>query len=204
MTDIPEVEFFFDVVSPYSYLASTQFPGLVERTGARVRWRPFFLAGVMQATGNTPPAQLLPRGRWLYEDVKRWADQYGVPLRLNSVFPLNTLSAQRTLLATEEIHGYEAMEKLAVRLFAAAWAEDEDVSNGDTIAFCVNRCGLDVKKLMHRDGEDELKQKLKDVTAEAVKRGAFGAPTFFVGDTMFFGNDRLHHLETHLLSLEAG
>ena len=201
MTDIPEVELFFDVVSPYSYLASTQIPGLRERTGAKVRWRPFFLAGVMQATGNAPPAQLPPRGRWLYEDVQRWAEQYGVPMRMNSAFPLNTLSAQRTLVATEEIHGYEAMEKLAVRFFAAAWAEDEDLSNGDTIALCVNQLGLDVRKLMRRVGEDDLKQKLKDVTAEAVKRGAFGAPTFFVGDTMFFGNDRLHHLEQHLLSL---
>lgn len=199
MTEIPEVELFFDVVSPYSYLACTQIPGLRERTGATVRWRPFFLAGVMQATGNTPPIEPPPRGRWLHEDVRRWAEQYGVPLRISSHFPLDTLSAQRTLVATEEIHGYEAMEKLAVRLFAAAWVEDEDVSNGDTIALCVNQLGLDVKKLMRRVGEADLEQKLKDVTAEAVRRGAFGAPTFFVGDAMFFGNDRLHHLETHLL-----
>lgn len=198
MTQEREVDFFFDVGSPYSYLAATQMPGLRERTGATVAWRPFLLGGVFQATGNEMPARLPKKAAFMLADLDRWAAQYGVPFRMNSHFPVHTLAAQRTLLAADELFGQEAVERLAMALFEAMWVDDEDVSSGDAIAFRVNRCGLDARALMKRVGEDDLKQKLKDVTAEAVERGAFGAPTFFVGDQMFWGNDRLHMLEEHL------
>jgi 2-hydroxychromene-2-carboxylate isomerase len=198
MSETREADFFFDVGSPYSYLAATQVPGLRERTGAVVRWRPFLLGGAFQLTGNEMPARVAAKARYMLADLHRWAEQYGVPFRMSSHFPVNTLSAQRTLLAADELHGQEAVEKLAMELFEAMWVDDEDVSSGDCIAFRVNRCGLDAQKLAARIGEDELKQRLKDVTAEAVERGAFGAPTFFVGDAMFWGNDRLHMVEEHL------
>lgn len=198
MTETREVELFFDVGSPYSYLAATQMPGLRERTGATVVWRPLLLGGVFQLTGNDMPARLASKAKFMLADLDRWAAQYGVPFRMNSHFPVKTLSAQRVLLATDELYGQEAVERLAMSLFEAMWVDDEDVSSGDAIAFRVNRCGLDARALMARVGEDDLKQKLKDVTAEAVERGAFGVPTFFVGDAMFWGNDRLHMVEEHL------
>lgn len=198
MSETREVELFFDVGSAYSYLACTQVPGLRERTGVPVRWRPFLLGGAFQLTGNEMPARIAAKARWMLTDLHRWAEEYGVPFRMSSHFPVNTLSAQRTLLAADELYGQEAVEKLAMELFGAMWIDDEDVSSGDCIAFHVNRCGLDARRLARRIGEDELKQRLQEVTAEAVERGAFGAPSFFVGDAMFWGNDRLHMLEAHL------
>jgi 2-hydroxychromene-2-carboxylate isomerase len=198
MTETREVELFFDVGSPYSYLAATQVPGLRERTGLPVRWRPFLLGGAFRLTGNDMPARVAAKGRYMLTDLHRWAEHYGVPFRMNSHFPVNTLAAQRTLLAADERYGQEAVENLAKAFFEAMWVDDEDLSSGDAVAYRVNRCGLDARELAQRVGEDELKQKLKDVTAEAVERGAFGAPTFFVGDAMFWGNDRMPMLEEHL------
>ncbi|HJL18066.1 MAG TPA: 2-hydroxychromene-2-carboxylate isomerase [Sandaracinaceae bacterium LLY-WYZ-13_1] len=198
MTDTPEVDFFFDVGSPYSYLASTQLPGLRERTGARVRWRPFLLGGAFALTGNDMPARVSAKARYMLTDLERWAARYGVPFRMSSHFPVNTLHAQRLLLAAEEAGGAEAIERLAAAFFEGLWADDEDLSAPDVLAARVRAAGLDADALAARIAEPDLKQKLKDVTAEAVERGAFGAPTFFAGDAMFFGNDRMDMLEDHL------
>ncbi|MEQ8459543.1 MAG: 2-hydroxychromene-2-carboxylate isomerase [Sandaracinaceae bacterium] len=198
MSESSTVDFYFDVGSPYTYLAATQIDGLVERTGATVVWKPMLLGGVFQLTGNAPPARVAAKGKWMLSDLSLWAERYGVPFHMNPHFPVNTLSAQRALTAAEELHGQEAMQKLARVFMDGMWVERADMSDGDELAFRVNRAGGDAGKLMRRVGEDELKQKLKDVTQEAVDRGAFGSPSFFVGERLFFGNDRLDLLERHL------
>lgn len=192
-----EIELFFDIGSPYSYLAFTQLARL-RATGARVRLRPFLLGGVFKEAGNDMPARVPNKARWMLGDLHRWAKRYGVPFRMNSRFPVNTLAAQRALVAAEKIHGPEVMEKLAAELYRAMWADDRDVNSGDEIAACANAAGADAGKLAAAVGEPAIKEALKDATSEAVKRGAFGAPTFFVGDAMFWGNDRIELIEEHL------
>lgn len=191
MTDPRTIELFFDVGSPYSYLASTQVARIREQTGVPLEMRPFLLGAVMKETGNDTPARVAPKARYMLDDLMRWAARYGVPFRMSSRFPQNTLAAQRALVAAEQLFGPEAMERLAHGLFAAAWVEDRDVSSGDELALCVNEAGLDARALAEAIGSQPVKDALRETTAEAVRRGAFGAPTFFFGDLMVWGNDRI-------------
>ena len=97
-----QVEFFFDYVSPFSYLADSQLAGLAERTGATILYRPFLLGGVMQATGNSPPMAVPAKGKYTAVDIPRWVAHYGVELNPNPHFPVNTLAAMRGALASVE------------------------------------------------------------------------------------------------------
>ena len=189
------IEFFFDVGSPYSYLAATQVPALAERTGAEVRWRPFLLGGVFKAAGNDMPARVPAKARWMLADLAANAAHLGVPFRMNSHFPVSTLAAQRALVAAESQFGPEVVPTFAMVLFRAMWVEDRDVSVGDELAACAAEAGLEVARLTPHVQSDETKARLKEITEEAVSRGAFGAPTFFVGQQMFFGHDRLFLVE---------
>lgn len=178
---MPALEFFFDIVSPYSYLASTRVHALAASAGVDVRWRPFFLGGVMKATGNQPPASLPARAPYMLRDLQRWAARGGVPFRFPSRFPVSTLSAQRALVGLEGA----ALEGAARGLFQAYWAEDRAIDDPAVIADVI---GVDAAA---EATTAEAKAALRTATDEAVARGAFGAPSFFVGDELFFGNDRL-------------
>lgn len=188
-----EVEFFYDVVSPYSYLAATQIEGIVADCGATVRFRPFFLGGLMKAVGNQPPANLRPRGRYMFTDLQRWADYYGVPYSFPSRFPMMTLAAQRGLMAFEG----EELKARTHALFRAYWAEDRDINDKDVL---VDVLGADA---VAHSKTAAAKHGLIDATTEAEQRGAFGAPTLFIGEEMWFGNDRLPFLEQRLRELVA-
>ena len=190
-----QLEFFFDYVSPFSYLANSRLPALVERTGAELVYRPFFLGGVMQATGNQPPATLPARAKYMPADIARWVRRYGVPFRFNSSFPMNTLHAMRGALAAQEQGTFAAYHEA---LFRAAWAEPVNLGDVAVLRDVIAKAGLDAERLIARASADQTKERLKANTAEAVLRGAFGAPTLFVGDEMFFGNDRLDFVEEAL------
>jgi 2-hydroxychromene-2-carboxylate isomerase len=190
MANEPEIEFFFDVASPYSYLASTQIDELEAETGVPVRWRPFLLGGVFESVGNSAPARLRPKARYMLEDLNRWADRYDIPFEMPSNFPVNSLSAQRVLVAAGE-RGQEAVVRLAHRLFEDYWVEGRDVSDTRVVAEAADAVGLDGDEMLDWTERDRIKDKLRSNSDEAVERGAFGAPTFFVGDEMFWGNDRL-------------
>lgn len=189
------VEFFYDYVSPFSYLADSQIPGLVQRTGAEVVYRPFFLGGVMQATGNRPPATVPAKGRYMAVDIQRWANRYGLPMTFNPHFPVNTLAAMRGALVARERGEFEPYHRA---MFRAMWQEKRDLGDRGTLAEVISGAGLDADAYLERIGAPEIKERLRANTDEAVERGAFGAPTFFVGSEMFFGNDRLDFLEEAL------
>lgn len=192
------VEFFFDVTSPYSYLASTQMDGLARRTGATIAWRPFFLGGLFGSIGNQAPALLKPRAAYMGRDLQRWARRYGVPLNWPSRFPINTIKAQRMLLALREAQGDDACAALAAAFYAAYWADDRDVADLEVLTQVADAAGFDGAALAGRTQDPAIKEALKAATAEAEERGAFGAPTFFAGGEMYFGNDRLLLLEDAL------
>ena len=198
-TPAPSVEFFFDTASPYSYLASTQVGGLSDRTGATIEWRPFFLGGLFQSIGNATPATLAPRGRYMARDLRRWAKRYGVPFNWPSRFPMNTIGAQRLLLAVQDDHGEEACGRLTAALFTAYWVDDRDLKDGEVLRDVAAGAGFDAEALLARTQEPAIKERLKGVTQEAEDRGVFGAPTFFFGEEMYFGNDRLLLLEDALM-----
>ncbi len=181
-----EIELFFDVGSSYSYLAATQMAGLSGRTGVPVRWRPFLLGAVFKATTNDLPVRVPAKARYMLADMARWAEHYGVPFRLPSRFPMLTLRTQRALTAAPA----EAVPAMALSLFATYWANDEDPTTDAAITAAAQAAGV--------DAAPATKDKLRVTTDEAVARGAFGAPSLFVGDALFWGNDRLDLLERHL------
>lgn len=189
------IEFFFDIGSSYSYLASTQMDGVSQRTGVSVRWRPFLLGAVFKATGNDLPIKLPAKARWMVSDMKLWADHYGIPARIPSRFPIVTLRAQRALCSAERLHGSEAIPTFAQALFRAYWADDKDPTADEVIGAAASSGGLDPAPIIAGIDAQETKDLLRANTDEAVKRGAFGAPSMFVGETLFFGNDRLALLE---------
>ncbi len=189
------IELFYDVVSPYSYLANTQVPKMEERLGMKVRYRPFFLGGVMKATGNQPPITLAARAPFLAKDLARWAQLYGVTLRMPSRFPALTVRAQRVLLAAEAAGGQAALRALTDAYFAAYWVDDVDINDAGELARLATASGLDGSALLAASETAEIKDALRASTDEAVARGAFGAPTFLVGDALVFGNDRIAHVE---------
>jgi 2-hydroxychromene-2-carboxylate isomerase len=196
----PTVEFFWDAISPYAYLASTQIERVAEKTGAQLVWKPFLLGGVFQATGNTPPIGVPAKGRHLADDLQRWAKHYGVPVTSPKNFPINSLLPQRVACAVPE--GPKSAE-FAKAVMLATWGEGRDTGKPDELTRVVTSIGLDAPALLARAQEQPVKDRLRAFTDEAVKRGAFGAPTFFVGNALFWGNDRLGLLEDHLRASAA-
>lgn len=190
-------DFYFDLVSPYSYLAATQLRALCERTSAHAHYKPVLLGAIMQATGNQPPLSVAvaPKQRWLLRDVKDWALHYDVPLAFPKSFPFNSLKVQRMLIAADEQGG---IVTLTHALFDALWGQGAEVMDLAKLAQCADQVGLEGAALLARTDASEVKERLKANTEEAIARGAFGAPTFAYGDRIYWGNDRMVLLEDAL------
>jgi 2-hydroxychromene-2-carboxylate isomerase len=193
-------EFFFDYGSPYSYLADSRLPALAERTGAEVRYRPMLLGGVFKATGNSSPVADPCQAKRAYGalELQRWVAHLGVPFRGNPHFPINTLLLMRTAVAAQRAGVFEPFHRA---VYPAFWAEGENLGEPEVVARIAEKAGLDARGLLEAAGDSAVKAELRATTEEAVARGAFGAPTFFVGDEMFFGNDRLDFVERALAPL---
>ncbi len=190
-----ELEFFFDVGSPASYLAWTQAPGLCRRTGATLRYRPMLLGGVFKATGNASPAAVPAKGRYSGQDMQRFARRYGVTLTMNPHFPVNTLMAMRLAAAAVDS---DQRDTVLAALFEGLWLRERDLSDIDVLGKTLTDAGLDAAHWAALAQDQTVKDRLKATTEEAVERGVFGAPTFFVGEEMFFGQDRLDFVEEAL------
>ena len=202
-TPAREIELFFDIGSAYSYLAFTQTDAIEKRTGWTVRARPFLLGGVFKATGNEMPARVVAKARHMVADMTRWASEYHIGFMIPPNFPVMTITTQRALVACDRLFGQAALRKLARGLFDAYWTEGKDVADKSVIAAIATKLDLDAAAIVTAIDAQETKDRLRTDTEEAVTRGAFGAPSFFVGDEMFFGNDRIGHLERLVSSLSA-
>lgn len=195
-----EIEFFFDVGSSYSYLAATQMPLVAQRTHTPVRWRPFLLGAVFKSTGNDLPIRVPAKAKWMLGDMHRWAKHYQIGFTMPSRFPLVTLRTQRLLAAVERAHPAE-LPTVARSLFDAFWVHNQDPTVDDVITSALTTAGLEAAPLIAAIDAQETKDHLRATTEEAVQRGAFGAPAMFVGDVLFWGNDRIPLLEAHLAAL---
>ena len=190
-----KLDYYFDYASPYSYLANTQVPGLAKRTGAEVVYRPVLLGAIIVDSKNTPPPSVPAKARYLGPDIQRWVARYQIPFRFNPNFPLNSVRLLRGALVALEDGGFEAYHEA---MFRAVWVAGTDLSDPRNIGKIARSSGLDGARLLERIEEPAIKDRLKTDTAAAVERGLFGLPTFFVGDAMFFGNDRLDFVEEAL------
>lgn len=192
-----QVEFLFDVGSPYSYLAYHRLPKIAKAKGAIIIWRPVLLGGLFQATGNRSPIEVPAKGRYSMIDLQRWANVYGVQLTMNPHFPINTLSLMRGAVAMQMRGDAEFQRYLAV-IFSAMFEVPRNMNDPAEVAAVLQAGGFDPTSFMDLISSSEVKEKLKTNTAESVARGAFGAPTFFVGEDMFWGQDRLQFVEAAL------
>lgn len=186
------IEFYFDVGSPASYLAWTQLDALAQRTGARVELKPILLGGVFMATGNSSPATVPAKGNYSRIDMQRYANRYGVTLNQNPFFPINTLHLMRGAMAYQ---GTADFERYLTTVFNAMWIDELDMGQPEVVGKVLAKGGFDPAEVMAKASDPAVKEQLKKATEEAVSRGVFGAPTFFVGDDMFFGQDRLEWVE---------
>jgi 2-hydroxychromene-2-carboxylate isomerase len=188
-------EFFFDFGSPASYLAYTQMDGIAARTGAEIVWRPMLLGGVFKATGNASPAIVPAKGKWMNADLPRFAKRYGAPYAFNPHFPINTLVMMRGAAAYE---GTAQFRPYVDAMFKAMWVDGKNMNDMPTAAGVLKAAGFDPAEFMAKAESQPAKDRLKAATEEAVARGVFGAPTTFVGEDMFFGQDRLDFVEEAL------
>jgi 2-hydroxychromene-2-carboxylate isomerase len=184
------LEFFFDFGSPTSYLAWTQLPKLAADCGARLEWKPMLLGGVFKATGNASPVMVPAKGRWMFQDMARWARRYGVPLAMNPHFPVNTLALMRGAIGMQ-LRQPADFERYVDTVFRAMWDKPCNLGDAAVLANTLQRAGFDVAAFNEMVNDPEVKAALVANTEQAVARGAFGAPTIFVGEQMFFGQDRL-------------
>jgi len=189
------LEFYFDYGSPYSYLADTQVEAIAQRAGATLVRKPMLLGGVFKATGNHSPAELPQKSAWSAFDMPMWARHYGVPFQRNPFFPVNTLALMRGAAAAQ-IDG--SFERYHPAVFKAMWVEGRNLNDIKEVASVLASAGLDAAKFGTRIQDQDVKDRLKATTEEAVARGVFGAPTCFVDKMMFFGNDRLPFVELAL------
>jgi 2-hydroxychromene-2-carboxylate isomerase len=177
-----KVEFYYDFSSPYSYLASTKIEGICAKYRAELDWRPFLIGGVYKETGNRAPLEVPAKKAYMIQDVKNWANHYGIELN----FPV----AEEQGRIRDYTH----------KLFKFYWVRNYDISQDDILRLALKELDMDHELFIKRINEQDIKDELRNETAEAVRRGAFGAPTIFVGDKMFWGNDRLLFVESCLKS----
>lgn len=193
-----QVDFYFDYGSPTSYLAYVQLPGIAKRTGVTVNYKPILLGGVLKAAGNASPMDVPAKRNWMIKDMASFARRYEVPFQYNPLFPINTLPVMRGAIYAQR-KGF--LIPYSDAMFSAMWVDARDISSPAVISEVLTEAGIDAARLMAGAQEPEIKEALKAETEAAVQRGLFGAPVLFVGEEMFFGQDRLLYAEEHLRSL---
>jgi 2-hydroxychromene-2-carboxylate isomerase len=190
------VEFLFDFGSPTSYLAYKQLPKIASRHGARIEWTPILLGGVFKATGNTSPAMVPAKARYMNNDLARFAKRYNVVLNFNTHFPVNTLTLMRGAVAYQATNQFDLYIDA---MFDAMWSHPRNLNDPGEVAHVLRDIGIKADDFLSRVERSDAKERLKANTDEAIARGVFGAPTFFVNGEMFFGQDRLDFVEEALL-----
>ncbi|MHB2061490.1 2-hydroxychromene-2-carboxylate isomerase [Pseudomonas monsensis] len=194
------VEFYFDLGSPATYLAYTQLPKLCAETDSELIYIPMLLGGVFKATGNASPAMIPAKGRYMFQDLDRYAKRYGVPLTFNPHFPINTLLLMRAVTGIQ-MRQPERFHAFIDCLFNALWVEGRPLDEPATVAALLSEHGFDPAEVLALTNDETVKAALKKNTETAVKRGVFGAPSMFIGNQMFFGQDRLDFVEQALRQL---
>ena len=184
------LEFYFDIGSPNSYLGWRRLPELAGAHGVDVVCRPVLLGGIFKATGNASPAAVPAKGRYMIADLQRHARRHAVRMRFNPHFPLNTLVMMRALTAMQ-LQTPERFADLVELLFQGVWMEARKLDDPAVLADWLAQGGFDPAGILAMAEDPAAKQALKDHTEAAVRRGVFGVPSFFVGEEMFFGQDRI-------------
>lgn len=192
-----KVEFLFDFGSPNAYLAELVIPSIERRTGVKFDYVPVLLGGIFKATGNMSPFDSL-RGiknkpEYMALETQRFIRRHDITtFRPNPFFPVNTLMLMRGAVAAQFEDVFEPYFRAA---YHHMWEEPKKMDDIEIFRAAFKSSGLDIDRLIARAQQDDVKKKLVDLTGDAVNRGAFGSPTFFVGKEMFFGKEQLRDVE---------
>lgn len=200
------VDFYFDFSSTNSYFAAFLLPEICARNDARVSWMPTHSAALFRGTGFDVMAMTPRKARYLWRDHARYAELTGLAFKKPSRFPIKTSSALRVVLAVghaapsddDGAAREQAQRGISQAIMRAYWERDEDISDRDALASIVLSAGFDGAALMKIADATPARDELAAMTEKAVARGVFGAPTFFVGNEMFWGKDRLDFVERWL------
>jgi 2-hydroxychromene-2-carboxylate isomerase len=190
-------QFMFDVGSPNAFLSHEAIPAIEARTGVKFEYVPVLLGGIFKATNNKSPAETLAgiRNKREFHEIEtqRFVRRFHVqPYVMNPFFPVNTLHLMRGAVAAQ----FEGVfEKYVDAAFFHMWVEPKKIDDPDVAREALNDWGLDAAKLFARAQDGDVKGRLIENTQSAVERGAFGSPTFFVGEEMFFGKEQLREVE---------
>ena len=190
-------DYFFDFGSLAAYLAHTQMDKIKAETGAQPIYLPMLLGAVFKATGNVSPVSVPAKGKYIFVDFKRFADNYGVPLNNNPFFPIITTTLMRILTGLQ-MRSDARMHEFMDVIFKAIWVDALNLNDPEVVERVLQEAHFDASALLQLANAPEAKDRLRDVTTQAVERGVFGAPTFFVGDQMFWGQDRIEQLKAAL------
>ncbi len=182
------VEFYYDYGSPAAYLAWTQLPKICADHNAELVRRPILLGGVFKATGNQSPVMVEKKGTWMFGDLARHAEHYGVPFVVNPYFIINTLPLMRGAMWAREAGRLAEYDQV---MFEAIWVNEKDMNDVAVIGEVLTQGGFDAAELVAAVQDANIKGQLIEATEEAVSKGLFGVPTMFVDDVMQFGQDRL-------------
>jgi 2-hydroxychromene-2-carboxylate isomerase len=202
---MPQIDFIFDFGSPNGYLAWKVLPAIAARTGATVNLIPCLLGGIFKATGNRSPVEAFAGipSKLAYEglETRRFVAKHGLSAyRQNPHFPVNTLLIMRVLIAARRLG---VGDRYLETVLKAMWEDGQKMDDTEVVAGVLSAAGLDAQAILSATQDPEVKGELIANTEAAVARGVFGIPTFFVGDEMFFGKDRLGQVEEAVLAARA-
>jgi 2-hydroxychromene-2-carboxylate isomerase len=190
------IEFYFDFGSPTAYLAHMRLQQLRQQYEFQLDYRPILLGGVFKATGNNSPVAIPAKGKYMLEhDLPRFAALYDVELNFNPHFPINTLTLMRGAIAALQ---QDYADIYLNSVFNAVWVEGKNMGDPEVVAEVLRVAGLDADSILAASQHPDVKSALIANTESAVARGVFGAPTMFIGEQMFFGQDRFQFVEMAL------
>jgi len=183
-----KIDFYFDISSPYSYLAHEQIKRFEKENKIKVNYMPILLGGIHQLANITAPGLNPSRAKHMIKDLKICADWFKVRFQFNRYFPLKTVNIMRGALVAEK-EGF--LNNYVDQFYKAAWVDSLNLNDGKILERFIKNMDINPKSFIEKLSDQKIKDDLKTKTSNAFKKGVFGAPTFVVGSKMFFGQDRL-------------
>ncbi len=201
MTD-RTLDFYYDFGSPNAYFAWKALQAISGRTGLEIRMHPALIGGIFKLTGNKPPwmafGNIPQKMAYMMLEIQRFVSEHSLTnYKMNSAFPVNTLLSMRVAIAAQNAGLHDLYVPI---VFKAMWEDDKDISDPTLFLNVLNAAGLDGEALLEAAQTDAIKNALKQATQACVDRGCFGLPTFFLGDDMYFGKDRVWQIERAVTS----
>ena len=188
------VTFCFDFGSPYSYLAYNNLK-VIKDEGAEIEIMPVLLGGIFKATGNQPPATVQKKGEYMFKDITRWTKTLNIPFKMNPYFPILTVPHMRGAVLAQK---NDILENYMQVMFESIWTKAMNLNDQELLTQVATVSGMDADSFAEGISSDEIKNKLRENTEFAINKGAFGVPTFYIDDEMYWGIDSMKFLVEYL------